>query len=510
MPRSRRGSASGSSSRPTSPTRCTSTATTSAATSRRAIPRRSASGPRSPAASRSSSRAVSSRSPIWRSAREASAPRGGMRRCAGGAREGVGARVRRRQGPPRAGLALLLRRRDRARRLVRRARGLVAPSAPRAAGRRTAVAAVAPARRPLAGHADRARRGLARALRGRVDRGGRRPTRREREHRADVRLRPLLDRHARRRRAARQRVVGAQPLAGGRRRGALGLGADRRPLADAVSVSATPGTLARGRAPLRVRLARARLQRPVGSARDRRGDLDLQRGHVGRDGPVRPARVGRQRRGVQRLLRPARPHRTVRRAGDGRQARGRRPHAALRPRPRRADAGDYVFSSPRLAELLGTMMNLAGLVGAILVVALAYLGAIAAARAVARSRTDNLAAVFLLSLVPIAFVYVVAHYFSLFVLQGQVAIPLVSDPLGRGWDLFGTTDFRVNLRALTPRQIWYVQVVGLIVGHVCGLAVAHDRAVERWFGRTAIRTQYAMLALMVLYTVGGMWILSRP
>ena len=173
--------------------------------------------------------------------------------------------------------------------------------------------------------------------------------------------------------------------------------------------------------------------------------------------------------------------------------------------------GDYVFSSPRLAEFLGTVMNLAGLLAAILVVALAYLGAIAAARAVAaRNRTENLAAVFLLSLVPIAFVYVIAHYFSLFVLQGQVAIPLVSDPLGRGWDLFGTTDFRVNLRALTPHQIWYVQVVALIVGHVCGLAVAHDRAVERWSGRTAIRTQYAMLALMVLYTVGGMWILSRP
>jgi hypothetical protein len=27
--------------------------------------------------------------------------------------------------------------------------------------------------------------------------------------------------------------------------------------------------------------------------------------------------------------------------------------------------------------------------------------------------------------------------------------------------------------------------------------------------RTAVRTQYAMLGLMVLYTVGGLWLLSR-
>ena len=42
---------------------------------------------------------------------------------------------------------------------------------------------------------------------------------------------------------------------------------------------------------------------------------------------------------------------------------------------------------------------------------------------------------FLLSLVPIAFVYALAHYFSLFVTQGQYVWPLLSDPFGRGWDL---------------------------------------------------------------------------
>ena len=116
----------------------------------------------------------------------------------------------------------------------------------------------------------------------------------------------------------------------------------------------------------------------------------------------------------------------------------------------------------------------------------------------------------MLSLVPIALVYAIAHYFSLFVIQGQYMIPLLSDPFGKGWDLFGTAGFHPNIAILGPNTIWYVQVAALVLGHVAGLAVAHDRAVTIFRDRQdALRSQYAMLALMVLYTVGGLWILSH-
>ncbi len=122
----------------------------------------------------------------------------------------------------------------------------------------------------------------------------------------------------------------------------------------------------------------------------------------------------------------------------------------------------------------------------------------------------SLSGVFVGSLVPIALVYAVAHYFSLFVLQGQFAISLASDPFGRGWDLFGTTDFRPDLAVLSPNTIWYVQVAALVLGHVVGLVIAHDRAVALFGSASAaLQTQYAMLALMVLYTVGGLWLLSN-
>ena len=116
---------------------------------------------------------------------------------------------------------------------------------------------------------------------------------------------------------------------------------------------------------------------------------------------------------------------------------------------------------------------------------------------------------FVFSLVPIAFVYALAHYFSLLVVQGQFAIPLTSDPYGRGWDLLGTDDFQPKLDVLSPNATWYVAVGALVLGHVCGLIVAHDRAVaESPTPEVAVRTQYAMLALMILYTIGGMWLLS--
>jgi hypothetical protein len=169
--------------------------------------------------------------------------------------------------------------------------------------------------------------------------------------------------------------------------------------------------------------------------------------------------------------------------------------------------GPYLLDAPRTAELVGTGLSLAGLVGCILVVAVAYVAAVKLAEAMTpdpRSYTSE----FLAGLVPIALVYAVAHYFTLLLIQGQYAIPLASDPFGYGWDVFGTFDYAPNIAPLTPNAVWYIQVATLVVGHVAGLAIAHDRAVTILRERDALRSQYPMLGLMVAYTVWGMWLLS--
>ena len=169
--------------------------------------------------------------------------------------------------------------------------------------------------------------------------------------------------------------------------------------------------------------------------------------------------------------------------------------------------GPYVLESPGLADLLGTLLALAGLVAAVLFVCVVYLVAVRIARAVT-GHGRTLVPDFLMSLVPIALVYVIAHYFTSLVVQGQYAIPLASDPFGFGWDLLGTIDFQPNVTPFAPNTVWYIQVGALVAGHVAGLAIAHDRAITLFPPRPALRSQYPMLALMVLYTVTGMWLLS--
>ena len=167
----------------------------------------------------------------------------------------------------------------------------------------------------------------------------------------------------------------------------------------------------------------------------------------------------------------------------------------------------YLIDAPGTAELIGTGLALAGLALGALLVASTYLGAIKIARRMVGERP--LHQEFLLGLVPIALAYAVAHYFTALVRDGQYAWALASDPFGFGWDLFGFADYAPPIVPIDPNTVWYAQFAVLVAGHVAGLAVAHDRAVAILPERDALRSQYAMLALMVVYTIGGLWLLSQ-
>jgi len=113
------------------------------------------------------------------------------------------------------------------------------------------------------------------------------------------------------------------------------------------------------------------------------------------------------------------------------------------------------------------------------------------------------------SLVPIAVAYAVAHYFTLLVFQSQALIRLASDPFGTGADWFGTATHTIDFRLVSPDTIWTVQVATIVMGHVVGLLLAHDRALELAPApRRAVHSQLPVLALMTLLTVGGLWSLS--
>ncbi len=164
------------------------------------------------------------------------------------------------------------------------------------------------------------------------------------------------------------------------------------------------------------------------------------------------------------------------------------------------------FSAETAAQIAYTVGLLAMVA---LVSGLFWLG-ISGMRSVGRGHPAGwLARRFVHSLIPIALAYVVAHYFGLLAYQGQAMAYLISDPLGDGSDVFGTATGGIDYNWISASAIWYVQVVALVAGHVCGLILAHDRAIARWPDpQTALRSQYWMLGVMVAFTCLALWLLS--
>jgi hypothetical protein len=168
-----------------------------------------------------------------------------------------------------------------------------------------------------------------------------------------------------------------------------------------------------------------------------------------------------------------------------------------------ADLGFSQTPALELAYSLGLLLCIG------LIVAVYRVGVLGVRGVSARYDAGELTRAFAHTLVPIAFAYVLAHYFSLLLWQGQAIWYLASDPLGDGSNLFGTAGYQIDYQVISYAAIWYVQVAALIAGHVGGLALAHDRALAMYEEpEEAVRSQYWMLAVMVAFTSFGLWLLS--
>ena len=176
--------------------------------------------------------------------------------------------------------------------------------------------------------------------------------------------------------------------------------------------------------------------------------------------------------------------------------------------------------SPHLQSLFGDLgagqelaLELASTVGLLVFVGLVtgfYRLGIAGVKTVGRDHsTGDLLGRFAHTLIPIAFAYAVAHYFSLLIYQSQAIGYLISDPLGDGSNIFGSAGRGIDYNVISGNGIWYVQVGALVCGHVAGLILAHDRALATYREPgEATRSQYWMLVVMVGFTSLGLWLLS--
>ena len=118
---------------------------------------------------------------------------------------------------------------------------------------------------------------------------------------------------------------------------------------------------------------------------------------------------------------------------------------------------------------------------------------------------------FAMTLVPIALVYNAAHNYSYVVVQSQALIPLLNDPLGKGWHLLpAVANLTPSFALAQASTVWFAQVVLIVLGHVVAVYLAHLRAGERFrTAQRALLSQYPMLALMVIYTMTSLLILAQ-
>ncbi|MFG6196616.1 hypothetical protein [Nonomuraea sp. JJY05] len=139
---------------------------------------------------------------------------------------------------------------------------------------------------------------------------------------------------------------------------------------------------------------------------------------------------------------------------------------------------------------LGTL----GLLTAVAGVTLLYAACLGAAGLIGGTR--GLTARFAHSLVPIATGYLIAHYFSLLVIEGRHGLLLA---LG--------VAARPDPNAVEPATIATVQVLAIVIGHVVGVVAAHDRSVRLLPPGRAVAGQIPLFVLMVCYTIGGLTLL---
>lgn len=128
-----------------------------------------------------------------------------------------------------------------------------------------------------------------------------------------------------------------------------------------------------------------------------------------------------------------------------------------------------------------------------------------------RGSTWRIAGLSATTLVPIAIAYHLAHYLSFLGMAGQYLVPIASDPMGLGWDLFGTLNYFVRPGWIDARVVWNVSVAAIVTGHVAAVYLGHVQALHEYADRrTALRSQLPMLFLMVGYTMLSLWIIAQP
>jgi hypothetical protein len=113
------------------------------------------------------------------------------------------------------------------------------------------------------------------------------------------------------------------------------------------------------------------------------------------------------------------------------------------------------------------------------------------------------------TLIPIAAVYFTAHYYSYLLIAGQATLGVIVDPFGRSWNPLGWGEYPLNTGIVPAGLVWWLQVLLIVWGHVTAVFAAHRLGVRGAKAGRALLAQAPLVALMVGYTVAGLWVLAQ-
>jgi lipid-A-disaccharide synthase-like uncharacterized protein len=122
----------------------------------------------------------------------------------------------------------------------------------------------------------------------------------------------------------------------------------------------------------------------------------------------------------------------------------------------------------------------------------------------------------LASLVPIAFGYLLAHNLQYLLVNGQLLLPLIGNPVGQpGWPIHlpypFNDDYEVHRSVLPTAVFWYFSVLVIIAVHVYAVLLAHHHMGKATTDSRRLRnSELPWLVAMVAYTMLSLWLLAQP
>jgi hypothetical protein len=139
-----------------------------------------------------------------------------------------------------------------------------------------------------------------------------------------------------------------------------------------------------------------------------------------------------------------------------------------------------------------TAVDTVGLVWATAVVGVVVVAAVRVLTAADQELHRSVTRLLGVALLPVALAWFLAHDLTLLLLEGQNFIALLSDPIGRGWDLFGTIDRTIDYRLFTAGWVRWIQLAALLAGHAYAVVLAHDGAIALLGRRKGMRVTWAV------------------